>query len=200
MEGNGVFRSYINACHLNSLRHYMHHDIVHSNTSSVRHMVAYHLESSVNALINQSLQYPPGQLDSTRTYFQADTSTTVLRTSKVEGCGVSPMLVPAVDVLGCDQLLHAVQVPLLCSIQEGRVSPKEVSDVTVWLFHHVQRDQVITVATVYISTMLCVHTCAGVHMCMCVYMCCVCVCVCVCVCMGRKGGTNRVIRSHVLNK
>ena len=81
------------------------------------------------------------------------------------------MLIPAVDVLRCDQLLDAVQVPLLGGFQESRVSPKEVGNVTVRLFHHVQWDQVITVATVYVSTMLCM-------------------CVCVCVCWGKGKSAN----------
>ena len=79
----------------------------------------------------------------------------VTHTSQVQWGGVPPSLVPAVDVTGRDQLPHAVDVPVLGGIEEGRVPPEEVRYVPVLLrLHHVQRSQVVPIATIHVCAVL----------------------------------------------
>ena len=61
------------------------------------------------------------------------------------------LLVSAVDVFGCQQLIDSIQVAFLGSVQQG---PQKVIKITILLLYKVQASQVVTVTPVDISTML----------------------------------------------
>lgn len=73
----------------------------------------------------------------------------------MQGSGVSSMFVLAINILLCDQLLHSIKVAFLGRIQQSCLTSEEVGYVTVLLvLDHVQRSEVVPVATVYVSSIL----------------------------------------------
>lgn len=68
--------------------------------------------------------------------------------------GVPPLLVPTVDVVRSEELLHSVQVPFLSCIQESAVPTQQVCQVRLLVTHQVKARQVVTVTTIHIGTML----------------------------------------------
>lgn len=77
-----------------------------------------------------------------------------LITCKVERCGVASLCVSAVNVLRGAEFLDSGQAALLSSIQQGGITPQQVLDVCVSIFHHVQRHVAVTVLLGWVGSML----------------------------------------------
>lgn len=75
-------------------------------------------------------------------------------TCKVEWCGVAALGISAVDVLWGTEFLDPGQAALLSSVQQGSITPQQVLDVCVSVFHHVQRHVAVTVLLGRVCSML----------------------------------------------
>lgn len=77
-----------------------------------------------------------------------------LITCEVEWCGVAPLCVSAVDILWGAQLLDSGQAALLGSVQQGSITPQQVLDVCVSIFHHVQWHVAVSVLLGWVGSVL----------------------------------------------
>lgn len=87
-------------------------------------------------------------------YFPVNATSGVLITCEVEWCGVAPLCVSAVDILWGAEFLDSGQAALLGSVQQGGITPQQVLDVCVSIFHHVQWHVTITVLLGWIGSVL----------------------------------------------
>ncbi len=78
----------------------------------------------------------------------------VLITCEVERCGVAALCVSAVDILWGAEFLDSGQAALLGSVQQGSITPQQVLDVCVSIFHHVQRHVAVTVLLGWVGSVL----------------------------------------------
>lgn len=76
----------------------------------------------------------------------------------MEGCRVAPLCVPAVDIPCAAEFFHAGQAAFLSRVQQCRVSPQQVLDVGVALFHQVQRCVTVTILLGRIGAVLGIQT------------------------------------------
>lgn len=72
----------------------------------------------------------------------------------MQRCGVSPLCVPTVDVVSSAEFLHSSQTAFLGGIQQGGVTPQEVLNICVTVFHQIQRCVTVPVLPGWVSAML----------------------------------------------
>lgn len=75
-------------------------------------------------------------------------------TGQVQRCGMSPLCVPAVDVVVRAQLLDASQAALLGGVQQGGVASQQVLNVHVPVPNQVQRRVPVPVLPGGVGTVL----------------------------------------------
>lgn len=75
-------------------------------------------------------------------------------TCEVKWCGVASLCVSAVDIFWGAEFLDSGQAALLGGVQQCGITPQQVLDVCVSIFHHVQWHVAITVLLGWIGSML----------------------------------------------